>query len=451
MPHSGNYSASIGLQSSEIRREACVREVQSVTHGSRLAEMSGRMAVGAGGPGEPEGRLGLAAGASPMGEIAKNEVPHGPDSDFLELPNKKKLRRPMEQSNNVRKRSGGKHFTYEDRIRLETLDRTLYPGKKRPNLSELARRLGRHRSSVSREYRRATVMNKNTQLEEFPVYSAAKGEAIARKAALEKGPRGKLTNKIAADIAGLIIEEKLSPYAALVRLRNAAQHPWLPCERTVYYAIDAGLLGVSRQQLPYKRAAKPKKKTGRRMAYTNARGRSITERPPDAEDRRQYGHWEMDTVVGGTGTSPACLLVLTERMSRQEIIRKIPSRTQDAVKSALDCLERGHENIFKTMKSLTCDNGCEFLNPESIESSTLHRGSRCALFFAHPYRSSERGSNENANRIVRRFVPKGADISGFSKKKIQNIEDWINSLPRKILDDLSADEKVEQYFKKEAA
>ena len=357
----------------------------------------------------------------------------------------------MEQSNNVRKHSGGKHFTFEERIRLETLDRALYPGKKNPNFSELGRRLGRHRTSVSREYGRGTVMNKNTQLEEFPVYSAAKGGAVARKAALDKGPRGKLTNRIAADISGLIIKEKLSPYAALVRLRKAAQHAWLPCERTVYYAIDAGLLGVSRQQLPYKRAAQPQKKTGRRMAYTNARGRSITERPPDAEDRKQYGHWEMDTVVGGTGTSPACLLVLTERMSRREIIRKIPARTQDAVKRALDSLERGADSIFTTMKSLTCDNGCEFLNSESIESSALRRGSRCALFFAHPYTSSERGSNENANRIVRRFIPKGSDISAFSKKNIQKIEDWINALPRKILDDLTADEKVEEYFKENAA
>lgn len=357
----------------------------------------------------------------------------------------------MEQTHNVRKCGGGKHFTSEERIRLEILDRTLYPGKKHPNFSELARQLGRHRSSVSREYRRGLVVNKNTQLEEFSVYSAAKGESIARKAALDKGPYGKLTNRIAADIAELIIKEKLSPYAALGRLRKAAQHPWLPCERTVYYAIDAGLVGVSRQQLPYRRAARPKKKAGRRMAYTNARGRSITERPHDAEDRRQYGHWEMDTVVGGTGTSPACLLVLTERMSRREIIRKIPARTQDAVKRALDRLERGSQSIFTTMKSLTCDNGCEFLNAHSIESSVLSRGNRCALFFAHPYTSSERGSNENANRIVRRFVPKGSDISKFSKHKIQKIEDWMNRLPRKILDGLSADEKVEQYFKEIAA
>ena len=357
----------------------------------------------------------------------------------------------MEQRNDARRHVGGKHFTFEERVRLEALDRALFPGKKPANISELARQLGRHRSSVSREYRRATVINRNTQLEEFPVYSATKGEQIARKAALAKGPRGKLTNVVAAQISALIIEEKLSPYAALIKLGKTAQHEWLPCERTVYYAIDAGLLGVTRQQLPYKRPARPQKTTGRRMAYTNARRRSITERPLEAEDRKQYGHWEMDTVVGGTGTSPACLLVLTERMSRREIIRKIPARTQQAVKHALDGLEREPNSIFKTIKSLTSDNGCEFLNAEVIERSAVGHGSRCELFFAHPYTSCERGSNENANRIVRRFIPKGVDISKFSKKQIQKIEDWINALPRKILTGLSADEKVEQYFNKDAA
>ena len=294
-------------------------------------------------------------------------------------------------------------------------------------------------------------MNINSALELFPVYSARKGQDAAEEAALNRGPQGRLTNKIAADIARLIIEDKLSPYTALVRLRKKGEHPWLPCERTVYYAIDAGLLGVRREQLPYKPSAKRKKKTGRRMSYTNARGRPITQRPPAAEGRNEYGHWEMDTVVGGTGTSPACLLVMTERMSRREIIRKIPARTQEAVTRALDRLERQPNSVFKNMKSLTCDNGCEFLDFEAIEKSAKNSQHRCRLFFAHPYSSFERGSNENANRIIRRFIPKGADISGFSKRRIQHIEDWINALPRKILDGLSAEEKVQLYFQEAAA
>jgi IS30 family transposase len=386
-----------------------------------------------------------------MGGGAQEEVPHGPKYGFLELRNKKQPGRPMEQNKHVKRRSGGKHFTWEDRVRLETLDRTLYPGKKKANFAELARHLGRHRTSVSREYHRGRVINRNTELEEFTVYSARKGQDAAEQAALNKGPRGKLTNRIAEAIRTQIIDEKLSPYAALVRLGKTGKYSWLPCERTVYNAINAGLIGVSRRQLPYKPPDKRPKKRGQRMAYTNAKGRCISERPSAADHRSEYGHWEMDTVVGGKGTSPACLLAITERMSRREVIRKIPERTQEAVTRALGKLEREANSIFKSMKTITCDNGSEFLDAEAIERSVLSNKKRCEIFFAHPYTASERGSNENANRIVRRFIPKGADISRYSNAQIQKIEDWINSLPRKLLSGLSADEKVQLYFKEKAA
>ena len=357
----------------------------------------------------------------------------------------------MKQNNNDRTKKQWKHFNREDRIRFETLCRMLYPGKKRPNFAELARRTGRHRSSVSREYHRGKVVNINSELEKFFVYSAEKAQAEANNSASARGPRGKLTNHIAADIADLIINQKLSPYVALIRLAERGKHPWLPCERSVYYAIDEGLLGVSREQLPYKPRAKRKKKTGRRMAYNNPKGRLISMRPEAANDRSEYGHWEMDTVVGGKGCKPACLLVLTERMSRHQVIRKIHSRTQKAVIGSLNKMEKEPKSIFKTLKTITSDNGVEFLDIEGIERSVQKGKQRCDLFFAHPYTSSERGSNENANRIVRRFIPKGVDISKYSRAKIQEIEDWMNALPRKLFKGLSAKQKVQQYFMENAA
>ena len=96
-------------------------------------------------------------GKPPMGGFARKEVPHGPKSGFLEFANKKQTRRTMEQKHHLKRRGGGKHFTWEERVRLEALDRALYPGKKRSNISELARQMGRHRSSVSREYKRGMV------------------------------------------------------------------------------------------------------------------------------------------------------------------------------------------------------------------------------------------------------------------------------------------------------
>lgn len=425
--------------------------MQNTTHGSERLDSKG---------GESElarkREVGKAVVEKPLGKPpmggSRKKVPHGPKSGFLELRNKRtQPGRTMEQMNHVKRRGGGKHFTWEERVRLETLDRALYPGKKKINLSALARELGRHRSSVSREYKRGSVMNMNTDLEQFSVYSARKSQDEAEKAALNKGPRGKLTNWIAEAIRKQILEENLSPYAALVRLEKTGDYEWLPCERSVYNAINAGLLGVSRRQLPYKPPDKRGKKRGPRMSYNNSKGRSITERPVAADQRSEYGHWEMDTVVGGKGTSPACLLVLTERMSRHEVIRKIRDRSQKAVESALGKLEREENSIFRSMKTITCDNGSEFLDADALEQSAISKNKRCDAFFAHPYTSSERGSNENANRIIRRFIPKGADISRYTRTQIQKIEDWINALPRKLLDGLSAEEKVQEYFKEIAA
>jgi IS30 family transposase len=359
----------------------------------------------------------------------------------------------MKQEHDSTERPKSKHLTGSDRLTLETLCRHLFPGKKKPNFAELGRRMGKDRSTISREWHRGQTTNLNSQLEACPVYSAAKAQSAADTAALGKGPRPKLTNRIADDIRDMILNRRLSPYAALVVLAAEGRHPWLPCERGVYNAIDAGLLGVSRRDLPYRREKDaPRPPRARRMAYNNARGRPITQRPAAANERSEPGHWEMDTVVGGAGKSPACLLVLTERMSRLQVVRKMPEKTQRAVAKALDGLERQKDSPIKGIKTLTCDNGCEFLDFPALERSCLKAGAvRCEVYYAHPCCAFERGSNENANRIIRRFIPKGADIADYSRKRIRHIQDWINALPRKILDGMNAAQKLQHYQMHNAA
>ena len=358
----------------------------------------------------------------------------------------------MEHEKNTTKKSrGGKHFTYEDRVRLETFVRLLYPRGKKVCFSRIAKLMGKHRTTISREFKKGLVTNRDSQLREFVTYSAEKGRQVAERASLNKGPAQRFTNRIATRLKELIVSRRMSPYAAVETLKKSGEFEWVPCERHVYYAIDSGILGIHRKSLPYGGKDRTRRKYPRRMAYTNSRGRSISERPSGAEDRSEYGHWEMDTVLSGKGKSTACLLVLTERKGRDEIIRKIRDRTQESVARALNAIERSSRNIFATMKSLTCDNGCEFIDPDAIEKSALHKGTRCTVYYAHPYSAFERGSNENANRIIRRFIPKGADISKYTNKQIQQIEDWINNLPRKILGGLSAAETIQLYFERETA
>jgi IS30 family transposase len=79
------------------------------------------------------------------------------------------------------------------------------------------------------------------------------------------------------------------------------------------------------------------------------------------------------------------------------------------------------------------DNGCEFVNQKMIETIVIINKNRTIAYYAHPYSSWERGSNENTNKIIRRFIPKGADISNYTVKEIKRIEDWINNYSRRIL------------------
>lgn len=180
----------------------------------------------------------------------------------------------------------------------------------------------------------------------------------------------------------------------------------------------------------------------------NIKGQNIEDRPPHILDRDEFGHWEMDTVVGGKGKSSSCLLVLTERCSRTELIRKLPDKTSASVSYALDLLELeiGSDNFRKIFKTITCDNGVEFLDCESIQRSVNDGEKRTELFYCHPYCSFERGSNENTNKLIRRFIPKGCDISFYSDKYIQFVEDWVNNYPRRIFNYLSSLEYLKTVY-----
>ena len=104
-----------------------------------------------------------------------------------------------------------------------------------------------------------------------------------------------------------------------------------------------------------------------------------------------------------------------------------------AIKRARRRVGGNFDNVFKT---ITADNGAEFLNSEAIK-----KAGRCdEVYYAHPYSSWERGSNENGNRILRRFVPKGTDIGKLTSKELQRIEDWVHNYPRKIFGYKSANE-----------
>lgn len=149
----------------------------------------------------------------------------------------------------------------------------------------------------------------------------------------------------------------------------------------------------------------------------------------------------MDTVVGQI-RNRKCLLVLTERKTRMEIIEVLKSQTTDEVRKALNRIEkRFGSSFYKIFKSITVDNGNEFKDVISMEKALYRVGKRTKIFVCHPYSPHERGSNEVANKLIRRFLPKSSNFDKIINKEIiKEIQTWMNNYPRRIFKGLSSSE-----------
>ena len=143
----------------------------------------------------------------------------------------------------------------------------------------------------------------------------------------------------------------------------------------------------------------------------------------------------MDTVVSARPCKKV-LLVLSERMSREEVVRQLVDKSAASVVRALDDLERRYGEMFPIIfKSITCDNGTEFADCEGMEQSCLREGEkRTKFYYCHPYSAYERGTNENINKMIRRFAPKGTSFEDLTDEQVAQIEEWVNNYPRGIFD-----------------
>lgn len=286
---------------------------------------------------------------------------------------------------------------------------------------------------------RGRVEHLDYELRTKHVYSSDRGQDVHELNATARGPELKLSSNyvLVEFVRHRIVEHQDSPDVVAHRMRQAGMDSCV-CTKTLYSYIEQGLIqGVSNESLWEKRKRRKRSRRGvRRLAKRISRGQSIELRSADADNREQFGHWEMDLVVGPTRGSNAALLTLVERKHRRLIIRKLPDKTQASVLAALTGIERqyGPPRFRQIFKSITVDNGSEFLDVDALQHSAFSQQQRTRIFYAHPYSSWERGSNENANRMLRRFVTKGRDIARFTVRRIMEIEAWINDYPRRLLD-----------------
>lgn len=340
-----------------------------------------------------------------------------------------------------------KHLSQNDRIKMETM---LNSGHK---VVEVAEYLHVHRSTIYREIKKGEYTHRNSDYTEETRYSSDLGQKNHDWNAQGKGRNIKIGNDrpLAEYIEGKIIEDKYSPEAALAAAAESGiEFTTSISVRTLYRYIDKGIfLKLTNKDLPVKGKRKKHNKRVRVQKRASA-GESIENRPDEVKDRENFGHWEMDTVKGKQGVTKSCMLVLTERKTRDEIIVKLPDQKAASVVEAIDRLERKWGDMFtKVFRSITVDNGVEFSDYEGLERSVLHEGEkRTFAFYCHPYSSWERGSNENNNRLIRRHIPKGEDFDEKQDRDIEYIENWINNYPRGIFGFKTSAQLFEEEIRK---
>jgi len=296
-----------------------------------------------------------------------------------------------------------------ERYMLATLRRQGY------NKSQIARLLGRHRSTVCRELRR-----NSTRADGRYRASTAQEHTNGRRSRPRRNSRF-----TACDFA--LVEELLC-------------RQWSP-EQVAGHLARTGQLSISHETI-YRHVWRDKKEGGtlhahlrgarkrRRKRYGtyDSRGRLsgkrlIAERPAEVDERREVGHWEADTVMGAG--SRDCVVTLVERKTGLLLIGKLSDRTAASLSRRAVGLMRGHGGRFETV---TADNGTEFHDYQRIERRT-----GAAFYFARPYHSWERGSNENANGLLRQYLPKGVSMAGLTQHRCNAIARKLNTRPRKRL------------------
>lgn len=343
-------------------------------------------------------------------------------------------------------------YTHLDKTERKNIERWLNEGK---SLAKISRLLDRHRSTIYREIKRGTttqIKNINGYQQEVQVYLADTGQAIYDKnrersqsrglkrfsqkfwKALEQANRNRL-------FSGKNRKYNIKSFTIVYQRKNPLEN--VPTYKTVYNYIHRGNFFIKPIDLPVMVTLKPRKNKNSKPKGTNKKklGRSISDRPEAVLNRESIGHWEADLVEGKKGKDEPVVLTLVERFSRYGISKKLRNAKSDTVQEALIKITTGNPKAFK---SLTFDNGSEFSQAALLEDISSHE---LKVYFCHAYSAWERGSNENFNKLLREFIPKGTSLHDFTNEEVTEAAEIINQRIREVNDYQSAEE-IYQKIKK---
>lgn len=303
------------------------------------------------------------------------------------------------------------------------------------SIRQIARNLHRNPSTISREVKRGTVRQLNSDYLPYYRYFADSGQVIYEEHRLNCHSKGLLKRcwlffKMLCK--ALRKHFRVDSVDSFVH-RFQRNHPGDPCPSTptVYRYIDLGLLPLRNADLPMKLRRRVKNtKNPHQRKNQKVLGTSIDERPDIVNERTTIGDWEGDLVKGKRTVNEPAVMTLTDRLSRFEIIVKIPNYHADTCRDALQgIIDKYGADKFH---SVTFDNGSEF--------SLLNQVKGVKVYFAHPYSPWERGSNENQNGLIREFMPKGKSMRDYDDDYVAKVQDTLNHRLRKSLNYLSASE-----------
>lgn len=357
----------------------------------------------------------------------------------------------MSKTNNTikSKKNQYHHLTKDDRAKIQSLiEQVDENGKWIFNNSYIAKYIGVNKSTITRELRRikSKINIRSGKIKNMPYNADDAQNDYEFKRALSKAnyilddfPKLKkyiedriLIDKWAPDaISGYINSHELYKQDGFTSISTT----------TIYRAIHYGLLKVkkedTRRMTKFEKTGKYSKKGNlpkSRLSY------SIELRPDDINNRESFGNWELDTVISTTKGTHKCLMTLTERKTRYEIIGILEVKTKEEVIAKFKKIQEYlKKNIKSIINSITTDNGGEFAGFLEIIEIT---GAK--FYFCHPYASCEKGTNEKHNSIIRYFIPKSTLIEHYTVNEINNVCHWMNNYPRKVLNYLTPKEALEK-------
>lgn len=346
----------------------------------------------------------------------------------------------MSEENNTTKSSKNQyhHLTEDERVKVQSLaEQKDENGKRLFNNTYIANYIGVDKSTISRELRNRIKSKINVR--SGKITNKPYNATDAQNDYLFKRGLSKAEYKLEKyPIMAKFIEDKIKieKWAPDVIVGYMKTHNYFEKDGfckittpTIYNAIRLGIINV---KLSDTRRMKDDSKYDHHEQKSVSISKlpySIENRPEEIEKRLIFGHFELDTVIGTSKGKHECLMTLTERKTRFEIIFKLQFKTSEEVVNKFNQIkEFMKQNYNKIFKSLTTDNGSEFSGFLDIIKDT-----KTKIYFCHPYCSGEKGTNEKHNSMIRYFIPKKNLIENYTCEEINQIANWMNNYPRKIL------------------